>query len=83
MGGTGRREDHTLGNITLLAHYQQLGAEVRMVSAYGTFIPFRGEVVVPLQRGQQLSFLPYLSPYECKRVKYPFEEHATELWQAT
>ena len=36
LGATGRREDHTLGNISLLADYMAAGAEVRMVTAYST-----------------------------------------------
>ena len=36
VGGTGYREDHTLGNISLLADYME-AATVMMVTNYGIF----------------------------------------------
>lgn len=39
IGGTGKREDHTLGNISLLMDYMQEGLQVRMITDYGVFIP--------------------------------------------
>ena len=42
VGATGKREDHTLGNISLLTEYQQLGANVAMLTDYGIFFPCRG-----------------------------------------
>ena len=39
VGATGRREDHTLGNISLLMEYMRMGAEVRMYTDYGFFVP--------------------------------------------
>lgn len=35
LGATGKREDHTLGNISLLMEYQQMGLEVVMLTDYG------------------------------------------------
>ena len=35
----GKREDHTLGNISLLMEYQQMGLEVAMLTDYGSFVP--------------------------------------------
>lgn len=39
VGATGRREDHTLGNISLLIEYMRMGADVRLYTDYGMFIP--------------------------------------------
>ena len=39
LGATGKREDHTLGNISLLLEYKSMGLDVRMMTDYGTFIP--------------------------------------------
>ena len=39
VGATGKREDHTLGNISLLLDYMKSGMEVRTVTDYGVFIP--------------------------------------------
>ena len=45
VGATGLREDHTLGNISLLACYAMEFPEVEfeMVGDYGVFFPFSGE----------------------------------------
>lgn len=43
IGATGRREDHTMGNIALLAEYLQMGLSVAMYTDYGVFLPCRGE----------------------------------------
>ena len=42
VGATGKREDHTLGNISLLLDYMKSGMEVRTVTDYGVFIPASG-----------------------------------------
>lgn len=43
VGATGRREDHTLGNISLLMDYlDDYGMEPVMVTDHGYFIPCRG-----------------------------------------
>lgn len=39
LGATGKREDHTLGNISLLMEYQRMGLEVVMLTDYGFFVP--------------------------------------------
>ena len=38
LGATGLREDHTLGNISLLTDYAPLFDQVEMISDYGRFI---------------------------------------------
>ncbi|MDO5035708.1 MAG: thiamine diphosphokinase [Porphyromonas sp.] len=86
VGGTGKREDHMLGNFSLLADYHfELGAEVRMSSQYGLFVPFTGELTVDLIRGQQLSFFALEQvPMSVEGVLYPFEGQVFDrLWQAT
>lgn len=40
LGATGQREDHTLGNISLLSFYQEVfGIEVSMFTDHGVFTP--------------------------------------------
>ena len=39
VAATGRREDHTLGNISLLMDYARQGLDVRMYTDHGVFIP--------------------------------------------
>ena len=38
VGATGRREDHTIGNIALLLTYQRMGLDVRMYTDHGIFL---------------------------------------------
>lgn len=42
IGATGRREDHTMGNIALLAEYLEMGLNVTMFTDHGVFLPCRG-----------------------------------------
>lgn len=85
LGGTGRREDHTLGNISLLCEYHMLGMEVRMMSDYGTFLPFEGDCTLTVEVGQQLSLFNLGGAHlSASGVKYPFERtNFAALWQAT
>ena len=45
VGATGKREDHTLGNISLTMEYMRMGMEVRLLTDYGIFLPCRGDVM--------------------------------------
>lgn len=38
LGATGKREDHTIGNIALLLTYQRMGLDVRMYTDHGIFL---------------------------------------------
>lgn len=42
LGATGKREDHTLGNISLLFDYMRQGLDVTMQTDYGSFTPCHG-----------------------------------------
>ncbi len=44
VGATGKREDHTIGNLSLLIEYMRLGMEVRTYTDYGVFVPCRGHI---------------------------------------
>ena len=55
IGGTGKREDHTLGNISLLMDYMQEGLQVRMITDYGVFIPSCDTQRFDAHPGQQVS----------------------------
>lgn len=56
VGATGKREDHTLGNITLLPFYlDHLHIHVTMYTDYGTFVPVRGPHTFASFKGQQVS----------------------------
>jgi thiamine pyrophosphokinase len=55
LGATGIREDHTLGNISLLLEYNRL-IDARIVSDYGEFSVLQSGVQVPSYPGEQISF---------------------------
>ena len=85
LGATGRREDHSIGNIFLLPTYLNMGAEVIMMSNRGIFIPFTGEFTLTLPVGSQVSFFSIdHTPMTCEDVLYPFKDRVfRELWEAT
>lgn len=64
FGATGKREDHTLGNISLLADFaeylEQCGArgDLSLVTDYGVFAPVLNSCRMTLPKGQPLSILP-------------------------
>lgn len=54
LGGTGKREDHTLGNISLLVEYASF-TKVKMVTDSGIFFPILESVRIVTAKGQQIS----------------------------
>jgi thiamine pyrophosphokinase len=54
LGATGIREDHTVGNISLLADYAE-SLSVKMVTDYGIIIPVQSGKPVSSWPGQQVS----------------------------
>lgn len=85
LGASGKREDHTLGNIALLAKYHQMGAMPRMISQYGVMMPFKGLLQLKVKVLQQLSLFALSSaPMSARGVAYPFEDRFFgALWEAT
>lgn len=84
-GATGKREDHTLGNISLLADYM-LSARVLMITDTGFFIPLNARAELPSFTGQQVSVFSI----DCDNgitshgLKYPLKNSKiTNWWQAT
>lgn len=86
LGATGLREDHTLGNISLLADYASLFDRVEMLSDYGIFTPIRQTTTLDSRPGQQVSLFS-LSP--CGRIttsglRWPINDRQlTAWWQGT
>ena len=84
VGGTGKREDHTLGNISLLAEYQQM-ARVVMVTNWGRFTPISGNTTFQSFRGEQVSVFA-IDPVALttQGLKYPLQQRVlTNWWQGT
>ncbi len=83
LGGTGYREDHTLGNISLLLHYLQQGVFAVMPTNYGTFIPCHGNASIMARVGQQLSIFNHdATRIFSQDVKFPLPR-LSMLWQGT
>ena len=61
LGATGLREDHTLGNISLLMEYAPLFKRVEMLSDYGLFTPILETTTFASYPGQQISIFRSLS----------------------
>lgn len=86
LGATGKREDHTLGNLALLADYTRKADSVKMITDYGIFQVLTASGSLPSFPGEQLSFIA-LTPHvkvTLKGVKYAVEEYPlTAWWQGT
>ncbi|MDE6811779.1 MAG: thiamine diphosphokinase [Muribaculaceae bacterium] len=59
LGATGRREDHTLGNISLLIEYLKQDIEARIYTDYGVFIPVTGTKRFFCRTGTQISIFNF------------------------
>lgn len=84
VGGTGKREDHTLGNISLLAEYIDIAHPI-MVTNYGIFTPISSDTSFQSYKGQQVSiFSMEAKPISTKGLKFPLENRViTHWWQGT
>lgn len=84
VGGTGKREDHTIGNISLLADYVEI-ARVIMITNYGIFTPIHSKTRFNSFEGQAVSVFS-ISPTEITtyHLKYPLNKGIlTNWWQGT
>lgn len=83
VGATGKREDHTLGNISLLMEYMRMGVEVRMYTDHGVFIPCKDVSVWECRVGQQVSIFNFTARgFQAKGLAYPIYDF-TSWWQGT
>ena len=83
VGATGRREDHTIGNISLLIEYARAGCEVCSFTDHGVFIPCNGTTVHKCRKGQQVSiFSITASDLSAQGLLYPIYDF-NNWWQGT
>ena len=83
VGATGKRDDHTLGNIALLAEYRKMGADVRSYTDYGIFIPCSDKVTFHCKKGAQVSIFNIdAKRLTSENLAYPIYDF-TALWQGT
>lgn len=83
LGITGRRDDHTLGNISLLVYYLQMDIKAVAVTDWGTFVPCRGNALLKTTKGQQVSLFNFRATgIKSNDLVYPPYD-TTMLWQGT
>lgn len=85
LGGGGRREDHLLGNVSLLIGYSRK-FEVVMVTNYGIFTPIHTSTTFACSVGQPVSVFSF-SPetrITYHGLKYPASlRRFAQLWEGT
>lgn len=83
VGGTGKREDHTLGNISLLIDYMEEGLQVKMITDHGVFIPACNTQTFACQPGQQISIFNFgAKNLRGEGLVYPLSDF-DRWWQGT
>lgn len=80
VGGTGKREDHTIGNISLLADYISV-VNVIMVTDWGVFTPIISTTEFNSYKGEKVSIFS-IDPIELttENLKYPINEKVLTNW---
>lgn len=85
LGATGKREDHTIGNISLLAEYSKK-LSIRMITDNGVFMAFHENCTIASAPGQQVSVFsidPH-TPITSSGLLYPLNERClNNWWEAT
>lgn len=82
VGATGKREDHTLGNISLLMEYIQ-NIKVKMITDYGVFYPCIDHFQEIITLGSQVSIINFGATHlKTNSLVYPIRDF-TNWWQGT
>lgn len=84
VAATGKREDHTLGNISLLLEYMH-EVKVEMITDYGVFTPIKSTTKFESTIGQQVSIFNIdNNPITSQNLKYPLNNMILDnLWKGT
>lgn len=88
LGATGGREDHTLGNISLLAEYAKLINDipyiesVEIVTDHGVFTSYSDSCTIQSAIGEQVSIFAFDPTLKIKSagLKYPTDNVTFDLW---
>lgn len=87
VGGTGRREDHTLGNISLLAEYITMEkiSTVIMATNWGIFTPIQSNKVFKSFKGEAVSLFSIdKEPITTYNLEYSINNRVlTNWWQGS
>jgi thiamine pyrophosphokinase len=82
LGATGLREDHTLGNLALLADYARGADEIVLLTDTGRFTPVLAPRSFPSVPGQAVSLFA-LDPgaaLTVRGLRYPIEDRVLHRW---
>lgn len=81
LGSTGKREDHTIGNISLLCQYAKK-IKVCSITDTGMFLPVIKSTEFESFKGQQISIfsLNPLTKISSENLKYPLHELCLSSW---
>lgn len=84
LGATGKREDHTIANISLLCEYMK-DCDVEMVTDYGIFVGIDSPSVFESRKGQQISlFCIDKCIVSSHNLVYPINKQIfTNWWQTS
>lgn len=78
VGAAGKREDHTIGNISLLIEYMRMGCDVRSYTDHGVFIPCQGNHTFDCHPGQQVSIFNFTAKgLKAIGLAYPLYDFTT------
>lgn len=82
LGATGLREDHTLGNISLLTEYIGMFDYVQMISDFGVFIPLKQTTTLSSIPGQQISIFSIIpqAKLTTEGLKWEVTDRSFECW---
>lgn len=81
LGATGKREDHTIANIALLAHYLPLIENITMITDFGVFNAIQHPSKFESYLGQQVSLFSLVpTPITTTNLKYPLNQQSHSYW---
>ncbi len=84
VAATGKREDHSIGNISLLVDYMDI-ARVKMITDYGIFTPLNSKTEFQSFQGEKVSlFCMEQKPVSVSGLEFPIDNRIlTNWWQGT
>lgn len=83
LGACGKREDHTIGNISLLVNYLKKGVECRIYTDYGMFIPLCNNAEFQFPVSSKVSIFSFGTKHMySKGLAYPLRDFHS-WWEGT
>lgn len=82
LGATGKREDHSIANISLLSEYARYCKDLVIKSDFGEFRVYRLPCEISSQKGEQISLfcLDPKAKITSEYLKYPLVDLELKIW---